>query len=166
MLVTCAGWLVPPPVSQEFLVSLGFHRAGSGRQSPSLSLSGLYFHILVSPFTQLLRVMRISQPGTDLMAPRHKEIKMLINCLYETIFRHFYILLEGIHDLLLSAVKSFYPFYGPAALDTEMTAQVSRAATGGHPRHVEPGTDLCNDGPDQGQLLLTSGPLCDRTVTM
>ena len=75
--------------------------------------------------------MRISQPGSDLMAPRHKEIKMLINCLYETIFRHFYILLEGIHDLLLSAVKSFYPFYGPAALDTEiMVPQVSGAPPG------------------------------------
>ena len=97
--------------------------------------------------------MRISQPGTDLMAPRHKEIKMLINCLYETIFRHFYILLEGIHDLLLSAVKSFYPFYGPAALDTEITAQVSGAAIRGHQRHVEPGPDLCHDG---GQTRVSS----------
>ena len=79
---------------------------------------------------------------------------MLINCLYETIFRHFYILLEGIHDLLLSAVKSFYPFYGPAALDTEITAQVSGAAIRGHPvRHVESGPDLCHDG---GQTRVSS----------
>lgn len=65
--------------------------------------------------------MRISQPETDLMALSHKEIKMLINCLYESIFRHFYILLEGIHDLLLSAVKSFL--------------SILRASSSGHRDH-------------------------------
>ena len=79
------------------------------------------------------------------MALRHKEIKMLINCLYETIFRHFYILLDGIHDLLLSAVNRHFIHFTAQHLWTLGSAD-------------EP---CGHSGPwswDQGQLLLTSGP--------
>lgn len=90
--------------------------------------------------------MRISQPETDLMAPSHKEIKMLINCLYESIFRHFYILLEGIHDLLLSAVKSFLSILRASSSGHRDHGSGVRQPSGVTRAMWSLGPDLCNDG--------------------